>query len=788
MKELVLKNKYCMVRVTLEADAITEEYFALDNGEETKVLWASGALGALRLFYEPDDGTRANAAMDYAAVSNELMKTCKAMHELRDKAPRPPSPCRPAPPAELVASTIEPLCCDGGQEICLRGEYRHGVVAEKRIRLGEEDTFTEVLVTIKADDDISAELLEDRLFFAPAGTPDFTWLPHMKYIEDNNSPDWTWKSPAAICQKDGLFAAIIPDLDYFCENKTLEAVNAVLDMDIRDTGAKYISIGRSPSFPQGHASFSRIAGIRFILGQEGTGYAYSVMPGSGAQSRQAYRPVAAFLWERYGRRRFYEGHAAQRYPFDVWDDKTWNGYADTVWQAFPYEGRACGSLMCPNWDIVGDAWFCAWWNNMRTAYGMELYSRRTGDGKAHGRAERILNLALAAPRNKGAFPVFFTRSEKGTYWLNDHVFGGYPDYYHHADMAWTAYWMLQWYKDFDPSNAEILARCVEYGELALAMQQDNGFIPSYFDADMNLRPDTGLNEESAEPAIVALFWTALYRATGGERYLRGAIKAMDYMQEVIVPTGKWFDFETFLSCAPKPYGFYDPCTGQQPQCTLAMLYVPMVFMELYGITRDSTYLENGCRSLDYLSMFQQVWSHPRLTPNLIGGICSQNTDSEWSDARQAICAPVYLQYYQVTGKKEYMERGVAALRASFAVAPAENWAHVGFLDAPGGVSGIHWGQGSAVVAAELLRGQYGDIYLDRGRQWGIGINGCTVESLRFEKGRIDIKAVTTFGFTEPILLKVAQPEQAGGQIIFNEVDRGIYSAEEQAAGIRIDWK
>ena len=44
-----------------------------------------------------------------------------------------------------------------------------------------------------------------------------------------------------------------------------------------------------------------------------------------------------------------------------------------------------------------------------------------------------------------------------------------------------------------------------------------------------------------------------------------------------------------------------------------------------------------------------------------------NADSEWNDARQSLFAPIYLDLASATGDRELLERGVSALRASFAM-------------------------------------------------------------------------------------------------------------------------
>ncbi len=107
------------------------------------------------------------------------------------------------------------------------------------------------------------------------------------------------------------------------------------------------------------------------------------------------------------------------------------------------------------------------------------------------------------------------------------------------------------------------------------------------------------------------------------------------------------------------------------------------------------YLEKGESLLDYLLLYQQCWTNPLLEgltgpAMLLGGFTTQNSDAEWSDARQSQCGNILLDYYRATGKTEYLERGVAALRAQFPISPSENWAHSGY-GGKAGVSSFHWG-------------------------------------------------------------------------------------------------
>ena len=141
-----------------------------------------------------------------------------------------------------------------------------------------------------------------------------------------------------------------------------------------------------------------------------------------------------------------------------------------------------------------------------------------------------------------------------------------------------------------------------------------------------------------------------------------------------------------------------------------------------------------------------------------------NADGEWNDARQSLFAPLYLDYYRATGVSEYFERGVAALRASFAMLYCPENAHVrrayerqhpsfgpesyGFMmeniahGGPGGdVIGpftiFTWGNGAALAAAATVRDRYGDLYIDPARRTAFGVDGC--EATVTASGSVEVR-------------------------------------------------
>jgi hypothetical protein len=211
---------------------------------------------------------------------------------------------------------------------------------------------------------------------------------------------------------------------------------------------------------------------------------------------------------------------------------------------------------------------------------------------------------------------------------------------------------------------------------------------------------------------------------------------MEFITREVVPRQRWFDFETFLSCARKDYGFYDRWTAQFPQNNLAAIQAPQTWLALFHATHKREYLERGTQALDYLLLTQQVWNNPSFSPKLLGGFTTQNTDAEWSDARQSYAATVLFDYFRETGNFEYLERAVAAARSTFAVAPWENWAHTGYVDEPGAMTGFHWGTGSAMTSVEIMSPVLGDAFINLKAHKGVGFDECSISDLRIESGRI----------------------------------------------------
>src|SRR5437660_4205028 len=362
------------------------------------------------------------------------------------------------------------------------------------------------------------------------------------------------------------------------------------------------------------------------------------------------------------------------------------------------------------------------------------------DKQMEKNAEGILSLALQSPQQEGAFSTIYLVPEHR--WIREDGWAGFAEDYHAFCMSWTAYWMLKWAEDLTPNRRnEVLAFTRRYGGFLLRHQLKSGVIPSWYDSDLKPRPE--FRDLNAETAGSALFLLELGGITGDKAYVDAATRAMEFITSEVLPRQLWWDFETFKSCARKNFDFSDPITAQYPQNNLSTIQAAKAYLKLYDILKDGKWLDLGTRVLDYLLLTQQVWSPPYFSPKLLGGFTTQNTDAEWSDARQSYAAVLLLDYYQETGKMEYLERAVAAARATFAVAPWENWAHTGFQDEPGAMTGFHWGTGSAMTSVEIMSSLLGDAFVDVRRKHAVGFNGCTLKNLKISATTIsfDVEAM-----------------------------------------------
>jgi hypothetical protein len=709
----------------------------------------------------------------------------------------------------LGRATVSPG--NGKMQIVIVRQTPGGGVTLKSIMLQKGERWARVTYAYRTGGSQRLESFWSTYSFAPGGKRysaykplDFVWTPQLRPEPEHIIADHTFRSPALMLQKDGHFAALVPVLaDVDGKGR---AIRTVADLQVETADRPLFSLGLENWIPEPyrlrntHVFYTAPDSLAAVVGDTTVTMNYLLFLRADAPKREGYRDVVRYHWMTSGTANTQRPAGPQSEPFASYIQKAWYQFVpqvvlDTVYQGIPVtllrQARLAWSNKLPK-SADNDSWFNVWFNALRTAYGMYVHGRGVNDELLMRRATQVLNLALLAPQQKGIAPSIFYIDSAGGHWVADHAWGGIDDgrdlpMFHNA---WTCYWLLQWMDLVPERKEEILRFTKAFADFLILQQHRNGVIPSWYDPE-TLKPVETFRDENAETAGASLFLSEFYARTKGVKYLRSAERAMQYVFASVLPAQKWFDFETYFSCSRKPLGFFDSYTQQNPQNTLSMHQAAEACYELYRLTGKKEYKDRGIAIMDYLCLYQQVWSPRWLSKELFGGFGVQNTDAEWSDSRQGYFAVTLMKYYELTGQKEYFERGVAALRSMFSLfespgspRTAENYGHSGY-DRPAGVTGLHWGTGSSVVSIHLLTRQYGDAYVDLKGTWGVGIDGCRIPSVTVAGTTIHVEVVDNLVIKRTVKLKFGNVTKSKYDLVINGKVLGKVAAPVLREGIDV---
>jgi hypothetical protein len=699
---------------------------------------------------------------------------------------------------------------DTFQNVYLRARAPGGLIL-KNITLRRGEPFVRIDLQYQIRKSALLQLLGCTYSFQPGDKQyveykplDFVFTPQLRPEKEQVIADHVFRSPALMMQKGEDFAALVPVLSNVDGKK--RAIRTVADLEVESVDRPFFSIELQNWIPEPyalrntHVFYVAPDSLGVMLKDTTVSLKYLLFLRSDAPEKEGFREVVRYHWATSGSEYIQRAVGPQSEPFSGYIQKAWYQFLPQVALDTQYEGHRVTLLRQSRlaWSnklhkaADNDSWFNVWFNALRTAYGMHVYGKRVDDKRLMRQAENVLNLALLAPQKDGIAPTIFYIDSAGGHWVADHAWGGIDGgrdlpMFHNA---WTCYWLLQWVDLVPERKAEILRFTGAFAGFLLSHQQASGVIPSWYDPK-TLAPVEVFRDENAETAGAALFLAEYYARTNKERYLAAAEQAMRYVFASIVPQRKWFDFETYFSCSRKSIGFYDTYTQQNPQNTLSIHQAAEACYELYKLTGKQQYRERGLEIMDYLCLYQQVWSPLWLSCELFGGFGVQNTDAEWSDSRQGYFAVTLMNYYELTGEKEYFERGVAALRAMFSLfesptspRTAENYGHSGF-DRPAGVTGLHWGTGSSVVSIHLITDRYGDAYVDGTGGWGVGIDGCRIPSVKVFKESINVDVLDNLSTPRTINLKFGRLMTREYEVTVNKKPLGRFSSAVLTKGIKV---
>jgi hypothetical protein len=689
---------------------------------------------------------------------------------------------------------------DNHAAVLLTAKHANHLIA-KVIVLGENDRFVHVNVAYRTLGITGLDCLLSTYSFVPDGRLyadykplDFVYTPQLRPEPGDIVADHTFRSPALMMQQGNLFAALIPDLETLAMQREIKTG---ADVQVEASQAPLLSYGLMNWQRRNHVFYTPIPAS---LPDSLTWCSFYLFLTATAKPRCGFQEVVRFHWATYGQKNLLQSNGPQSAPFANYIQKAWYEYVPQIALDAEYNGKpitllrqgrlAWSNNLSP--EANNDNWFNVWFQSLRTAYGMYRHGKEVGDASLMQRATNVLTLALEAPQRNGIAPSIFYLGNDGGHWVNDHAWGGIAngEYYAMFHNAWTCYWLLQWIDLLPEKRDEIFRYTRAFADFLIAHQQPSGVISSWYHPQ-TLEPAEALRDENAETAGAALFLAEFYACTKEEKYLTAAEKGMNYLFTHILPQHKWFDYETFFSCSRKPPGFFDTHTQQHPQNTLSMHQAAEACCILHKLTGKTEYEETGVAIMDYLCLYQQVWSPPWLSRELFGGFGVQNTDGEWSDSRQGYFAVTLMNYYEMTGGREYFERGVAALRAMFALFESpdsprtfENYAHEG-EDRPGGVTGIHWGTGSSVVSIHLIQPRYGDAHVNVAGQWGVGIDGCMIKDLAVERDSIKFDLLDQVATPRRVKVKFAHLSLPQHELTVNGNHLGKFSSHELQNGVDI---
>ncbi len=634
------------------------------------------------------------------------------------------------------------------------------------------EVISDNLIRINLTYIITDTLTQDdwQINVIPNFQPTFHWAPHLTPTDDHIIAQYVFRSPAMIISDDQKQLVLIPDLDIMQKGTPIPWY---MDMDAK---TNKLTLGLSKYKTQEHMLFIRDSGATYLPGNIEIGF-YLIANNDKENISNPWENLISFFWEKWGSPLYEKGFpiTGSLEPY-VEHTYKWalDNWKDAVWQEFKLNNTLVGApvfivnfTQSPNYPGEADEreyrsiWNQAWFSSLRSAQGMYRYARRTNNNRLLNKANMTKEMALAFPKKNGFFYGMITtemenvevegkkyRRSKGwdTYiWGNSNrnplTRDPVKSPFHILDMSWTSFLMLKWYEELE-QDERLLQYAINYASALLEIQDENGFFPAWLTLD-SLKP-IDILLQSPETSMSVTFLLKLHELTSSQKYLNAAIKAMDAVIENIIPQGRWEDFETYWSCSK--FGIDQlnqkfERNNMHKQNNFSMYWTAEALYYTYKITNNDKYLRWGKRTLDELLMTQAIWQPPYMFVNTLGGFGVMNADGEWNDARQSLFAELIILYGVELNNQIYIQRGLAALKASFVMMYCpenkdtkflyerkfnffdekdfgfmmENYGHGGVTSPDGlGIGGFtiyDWGNGSASEAYNRIIDHYGEPFI-----------------------------------------------------------------------------
>ena len=528
----------------------------------------------------------------------------------------------------------------------------------------------------------------------PSFAPDFTYTPHLTPKRDNVIDMHVFRTPVMMMGQEEKIICVLPVTEGVQDGKN----RYYMDMDVSEN---VMTLGITTTKIGEHILYYRTN--RAVLPRGLFKFQIRILLLEKEETKNPFRRILAFYWEKYGKndcRLLPPCSALLPYVKHTYD---WalNRWKDVVWQEFTMNGKKVGApqfivtaTQSPNFKKASSIrecmsiWNQAWFSSLRSAQGLYRYGKKIGNEEYVHKALMTKELALAFPQDDGLFDSivavpnqkvmidgeeYITHMEWSQHYLgnsnrNPMTWDIEQSPRHILDMSWTVLKMLEWYTELERDERLLFyAKC--YADRLLRLQDKKGYFPAWLEKGTNkILPEL---QQSSECAVSVTMLVKLYEITQKIEYLESALRCMNVLTKEVMPESRWEDFETYWSCSR--YGSKD-MVGKKykrnncyKQCSLSTYWMAEALYECYKTTGDESYLKNGERCLDETLMYQSSYQPDYIPITVVGGFGVMNCDAELNDSRQSLFAELIIRYGKCLKREEYLERGRAALCASFSM-------------------------------------------------------------------------------------------------------------------------
>ncbi|MCA8942013.1 MAG: hypothetical protein KDB80_05575, partial [Planctomycetes bacterium] len=616
-------------------------------------------------------------------------------------------------------------------------------------------------------------------------TLDYSWLqgsrldrvitPYRSHRPEQLAGDLAFHAPVTFLRRGPAAFALTPDLEQLTRDRRIPQA---IEMLRSPWTVRHGLVAHRVAEPSSQVTFTREGVQPVAIGAEQLAFGHYVRALADAEPHASLVGAFSALWERTAGRR--SGLPPVGPSLSEAAELALVEFAATTWRDHGGVGGAhdAGSyssaavVESSGERSVADTWFGARRQALRTAYAELRRSERSSTASID-RAASVARLALSAPRRSGLVPSRFHIDATGAQiWQPNDPNSVLGDHHHVFDAAVTGYWLLELrghLPDLAPRIDDVTRGLARF---LMQNQRSSGSIPAFYDQEYLTPRRDVFDDRSPECGSAALFLAAFARTFDDPQAEVAAQRALRFLGAEMRPEQDWPDFETLDgSSAPRPH--------RGVSGTLGLLFAARACFAAQSIAADPELTRLGAEFCERLAMMQSAWSPNWVDDDLVGGIRSDTDHVAFDDPRQALAADAFLRAYRATGRREFLQRGAAALRAGLRRAGG---AWTPFRSEP---EDSNWGRTTAVAIAELVGDQLGGAVVDVSGGFAEGLDAVWFEDLEIEDGRCAFRLLTEHPLRGPVrvVFRGLPDDLASLDLVVNGEELGSQTRERLTAGV-----